>query len=190
MQQAVAMINPLAPATGPAPECPAFFHNSFAELSAVQAMSVVFGGSATFAHAVDGAYYTAYPNAPSIPKGWENSPSCQPWGQAWLRIRGIAERLGKWKPAAPTPTFPPGTPAPERQSVTVAPGAIPGLTCPEGYTLECEQESADEVTCSCVKFGDEGEIVDTALPTQNSARVPGYSSRVFSGIRKAIRRMF
>ena len=103
--------NPL----GQAPvQCPPFFHNQFAELAAVQAMPVVQGGESV-AEAVDVAYYTAYPNAPAIPEGWENSPSCQPWAQAWLRIRALAKRLGKWGPKPATPTRPPPVPpAPSR----------------------------------------------------------------------------
>ncbi len=103
--------NPL----GQAPvECPPFFHNQYGELAAVQAMPVVSGG-ASVAEAVDVAYYTAYPNAPAIPEGWENSPSCQPWAQAWLRIRSLAKRLGKWGPKPATPTRPPPVPpAPSR----------------------------------------------------------------------------
>ncbi len=118
-------------------ECPPFFHNSFAELAAVQAMPVVQGGE-SFADAVDVAYYTAYPNAPAIPEGWENSPSCQPWGEAWLRIRGLAKRLGKWGPKPVIPTRPPPAPAP-------APGRAPQYSaaaqsaalkkCPYGFVL-------------------------------------------------------
>ncbi len=39
------------------------------------------------------------------------------------------------------------------------------LNCPDGYTLVCDRSSRDEVTCSCVKYGSEGEIVNTTIPT-------------------------